>query len=89
MAIIAQIPWNSGNGKITIESTNNPNQFKISSTVNESIDQEQELTFVTDGNNSAIVKLKVVQTGLRELFITADNKTFVDANGKPFAVLKK
>lgn len=92
MAIIAQIPWNDGNGNIIIESVNGKtNTFNISSsTINDDIEREQELTFQTTNvkGKKASVKLKVKQIGQRELFITADNLTFIDANDNPFIVLK-
>ncbi len=92
MAIIAEIPWNDGNGNIVISSIENQsNTFKISSSVaNESIDREQEITFQTTNTkgNKATVKLKVKQIGKRELFVTADNLIFTTSDGEPFAVLK-
>ena len=93
MAIIAQIPWNTGNGNILIESIDgNKNTFKISSsTVNDDIEREQELIFQTTNTKGkkASVKLTVKQIGKRELFITTDNLIFTTNNNENFAVLKK
>lgn len=90
--IIAQIPWTTGSGNIVISSVDNkPNTFAISSsTVNDDIEREQEITFQTTNvkGEKASVKLKVKQLGQRELFITADNKIFTTADNKQLAVLK-
>lgn len=92
MALIAQIPWNDGNGNILINSVaGKANTFSISSsTVNEGIEREQELTFQTTNTKGkkATVKLRVKQIGKRELFITADSLVFTDSDNKNFAVLK-
>lgn len=92
MAIIAQIPWNEGSGNIIISSVeNNSNIFSISSsTINEEIEREQEITFQTTNEKGAkaSVKLKVKQLGKRVLFITSNDLIFTDSENKNFAVLK-
>ena len=92
MATIAQIPWNTGSGEIIISSVQGkPNTFEISSTTNDEIEREQELTFTTTNSkgDKASTKLIVKQKGLRELFITADNQVFVTSDNENFTVLKE
>ena len=85
----AKIKWNEGDGYITATYEGNGNgSAVISSDVNEGIDREQTICVeTTDGISK--VDVSVSQIGLRQMFVTSDNKVFRVASGGKFAVLKE
>ena len=88
--IITSIPWKDGNGNIEIKKVKD-NTFSISSTtVNDNIEREQIITFQTT-NTKGIKKsvtLKVIQKGLRELYIDTNGLIFMPQDSVSLNVLK-
>lgn len=86
-----QIKWQDSEGYITATYEGSGNgSAAISSSINESIDREQDITVkTTAGANPKTETVRVKQIGLRERFITADGYVFCCADGGRFAVLKE
>lgn len=58
----------------------------FASSENEGIDRETSVSFI-DTSRSVVVEKKVIQEGLREVFL-ADSEDFILADGGTFNVLK-
>ena len=83
-----KIKWNEGEGYITATYEGSGNgSASISSDVNEGIDREQSIKVETT-DKSVSATLLVSQEGLREEFVTSDEKVFMTADGEVFGVLK-
>lgn len=80
------IKWNEGDGNIvaTYEGSGD-GPISLTTTPNEGIDREQEITIQTTDKNKS-VNVLVKQEGLREVFATSDG--FILADGGTFNVLK-
>lgn len=84
-----QIKWQDSEGYITATYGGSGNgSAAISSSINESIDREQDITVkTTAGANPKTETVRVKQIGLREVFNASDG-AFVPADGGTFNVLK-
>lgn len=80
------IKWNEGDGNIvaTYEGSGD-GPISLTTTPNEGIDREQEITIQTTDKNKS-VNVLVKQEGLREIFATTDG--YILADGGTFNVLK-
>ena len=85
----SQIKWQDSEGYITATYEGSGNgSAAISSSINESIDREQDITVkTTAGSNPKTETVRVKQIGLREVFNPSDG-AFVLADGGTFNVLK-
>lgn len=83
---MATIPWQDGNGVITISpsSGNGDGIIKVSSEINDGIDREQTITVEAEG---LIETVLVSQPGTRELFCAYDTQIRT-SDDEDFAVLK-
>lgn len=85
------IDWNDGEGSIvaSYEGDGDGSLRFSSTTANEDVDRSQRVQVAAAGSPLE-VEVTVSQTGLRQVFCTAQagNPEFLSADGKIFAVLK-
>jgi hypothetical protein len=79
-------PWNDGGSLSVAYEGSGDGSAVFSSDVNEGIDREMIVVF-RDGGRTVAVERKVLQVGMREMFVPSDGD-FILADGGTYNVLK-
>lgn len=89
--ITNEIPWGDGDGNLYVSYKGEGNdKVNIYSDINEDIDRIKSLNVSTvEGSNPKSINISVLQTGLREEYITTDNESYETADGKIYGCLKQ
>jgi hypothetical protein len=82
------IPWLTGGGNITVTYTGVGNDSpSVSSSVNEGIDREQNITYETEDKSLSVAQ-RVLQTGKREVYNTLGGDAYFLSEGQTYNVIK-